>query len=85
MFQSVPLSVCAIITLFAPAVIPAQAGIQEGRSRVVEGVPAIARLQKGHSRQAGMGLCDWIPAFAGMTDVEGRGQSLSVCIHFGSL
>ena len=52
------------------------------RSRDVEDVPVIARLpEKGHSRFAGMELCDWIPAFAGMTGLWGWCPGLSVCVH----
>ena len=89
-------------------------GGRGGRSRGVEGVQTLTRLpEKGHSRIAGMGLCDWIPrpsfqtrlyhlggcsrrrsttyipvgvhpcrrAFAGMTDLWGFCQSLSLCVH----
>ena len=68
---------------------PAKAGIQEGRSRGIKGAPVITRLQKGHSRFAGMGLCDWIPAFVPdlpaclLRQAAGRHRS-ATCIPAGA-
>ena len=76
-FQGVPLSVCAIITLFAPAVIPAKAGIQEG----IAGVLRACRPSPACKEEVIPASREWdcVTGFLGLRSRRGS----TTCIHAG--
>ena len=75
LFWLLPLPLLLVLCLLfysAPIVIPAEAGIQEGKAGMVKELQFLPACRNAaftcHSRWAGMGCINhWIPAFAGMT------------------